>query len=116
MNYSLDTELIDQLCIDFRMFADTIEKLVMAQRVTSHYHATIMAERVAEARQQLNELISVREKAGLDAARTTTVMNLINRYQGLEGVLKEIRNDLGGGASRSRAAAEYRMTSENGER
>ncbi len=90
----VDLRLVDELCLQMRQYADTIEKLIAGKKCQTAEIAFNLAEIVFETRKQLTELLSLRNKECLGVNRIATIVNLVRRYESLEGTLKEIRNDI----------------------
>ncbi len=90
----VDLRLLDELCIQMRQHADTIDKLLRRKKCQTVDTAFSMAKIVFETREQLAELMSVKNEARLDDDRLAMIAGLVGRYEALEGALKEIRNDL----------------------
>ena len=101
MAASIDPARVDEVCSQMRKFAETIERLLSSKSAAVSEKITDMTEAVAEVKRQLGELAKIADMANLTAKQATTVLNLRNRYDIIEGTLKEHRNDLGRGLARS---------------
>ncbi len=100
MNHPVEIERIAALCTQFRKYADTIERLIAVKNRNVTETIADIVGIVGETKRQLGDLGRIAEIPGMDADLVATVLNLRNRYEQLEGGLKELRNDIAGNRRR----------------